>query len=58
MISIEYIRRILKVAVSQMLQTVGFQSVQSTAMDILIEVLERYIYLLAKSAHEFSEIGN
>ncbi len=53
-----YSRTLLKISVSQMLQTVGFQTAQSTALDILVEILERYIYLISKTAHEYSEFGN
>lgn len=53
-----YARTLLKLSVSQMLQTIGFQTAQSTAMDILVEILERYIYLVSKTTHDFSEFGN
>ena len=52
-----YARNLLRISVAQMLQTVGFQSVQSTALDILVEILERYIELLSKSSHDYSELG-
>lgn len=52
-----YARNILRISIAQMLQTVGFQSVQSTALDILVEILERYIMLLSKSSHDYSELG-
>jgi len=54
---VNYARTLLKISVSQMLQTVGFQTAQSTALDILVEILERYIYLLSKTSHEYSEFG-
>jgi hypothetical protein len=53
-----YARNVLRVSIAQMLQTVGFQSAQSTALDILVELLERYIILLSKSSHEYSELGS
>ncbi|CAF0979030.1 unnamed protein product [Brachionus calyciflorus] len=58
MSSINYYRSLLKVSVSQLLQTVGFQSAQSTALDILVEILERYIGLLSKTSHDFAELCN
>ena len=54
----DYSRHLVKVGVAQMLQTVGFQSVQSTALDILVEVMERYIFLVSKSSHDYAEFGN
>ena len=50
-----YARSLLKVSVSQMLQTIGFQTAQSTALEILVEVLERYIFLISQSSRDFSE---
>jgi len=53
-----YAKTLLKISVSQMLQTIGFRTAQSTALDILVEILERYIHLISRSAHEYSEFGN
>ena len=55
---LHYSRSLLKLSVSQILQTVGFQSVQATALDILVEILERYICLLSKTSHDFAELAN
>lgn len=53
-----YTRSLLKVSVGQILQTVGFQTVQASALDILVEILERYIYLLGKTSHDYAELAN
>ena len=53
----DYARHLLKVSISQMLQTIGFQTAQANALDILVEVLERYIYLISKTSHDFCEFG-
>ena len=58
MCPIDYSRQLAKIGIGQMLQTVGFQSVQASALDILVEVLERYIFLLSKTAHDYTEFGN
>jgi transcription initiation factor TFIID subunit 8 len=52
-----YSRTLTRVSVAQLLQTVGFQAAQSTAIDILVEILERYICLISKSAHDYAELG-
>jgi hypothetical protein len=57
MMSSQYARALLKVSVGQILQTIGFQSVQSTAMDVLVDILERYIMLMTRSAHDYAELG-
>ena len=41
-----------------MLQTVGFQAVQSLALDVLVDVLERYIVLLSRTSHDYCELAN
>lgn len=53
-----YVKKLLKISVGQMLQTIGFQTAQSTALEILVEVLERYIFLITRTIHDFSEFGN
>lgn len=52
-----YVQNMLKISIGQILQTIGFQTAQSSAIDILVNVLERYIMLLSKGAHDFSELG-
>ncbi len=49
---------LVKISLSQILQTIGFRTAQSAAMDILLEILERYIHLISKSAHDFAEFSN
>jgi hypothetical protein len=49
---------LLKIALSQILQTIGFRTAQSTALDILLEILERYIHLITRSARDFAEFAN
>lgn len=52
-----YARALVKVAVGQILQTVGFQTTQAAALDILVEVLERYVLLISRTTHDFAELG-
>ncbi|RNA35051.1 Transcription initiation factor TFIID subunit 3 [Brachionus plicatilis] len=49
---ISYTRSLLKVSVGQILQTVGFQTVQASALDILVEVLE------SRTSHDYAELAN
>ena len=55
---IVYSRNLLKISIAQILQTIGFQTAQSTAIDVLVEILERYIMLIGRSAHEYAELGS
>jgi histone H3/H4 len=52
-----YSRALVKIAVGQIMQTIGYQSAQSTAIEILAEILERYVMLLSKTARDYAEIG-
>jgi hypothetical protein len=54
----EYSRNLLKVSITQILQIIGFESAQLSAIDILVEILERYVLLLSTTAHDFSEVAN
>jgi histone H3/H4 len=49
---------LLQIAIAQMTQTIGFQAIQSTALDILVEVIERYIELISRTARDFCENDN
>jgi hypothetical protein len=46
------------VSITQILQIIGFESAQLSAIDILVEILERYVLLLSTTAHDFSEVAN
>ena len=52
-----YARALTKVSIGQILQAVGFQSAHSTALDILVEVLERYVGMISQSTHDYAELG-
>jgi len=54
----EYSRNLIKVSITQILQIIGFESAQLSAVDILVEILERYVVLLSTTAHDFSEVAN
>lgn len=54
----QYSRALSRIAIAQILQCIGFQSAHSTALDILVDILERYTMLIAKSARDFAELCN
>ncbi|KAG8189598.1 hypothetical protein JTE90_018955 [Oedothorax gibbosus] len=47
-------KKALKVVVGQICQNIGWHAVQSSPMDILVDVLQRYIFEIAKSVHQYS----
>lgn len=44
----------LKICVAQICQNIGWHAVQTCPMDILVDVLQRYIFEIAKSVHQYS----
>ncbi|KAL4226377.1 transcription initiation factor TFIID subunit 3 [Mactra antiquata] len=51
----EYSRACLRVAVAQMCQHLGWNSIQTTPMELMTDVLERYLLQLGKVTHRYSE---
>lgn len=53
-----YAREILKRNVAQICQTIGWNGINSTPLDILVHVLEKYIRTLGTKANEYAEQFN
>uniref|UniRef100_A0A336LPH4 CSON010140 protein n=1 Tax=Culicoides sonorensis TaxID=179676 RepID=A0A336LPH4_CULSO len=53
-----YTNQVLKVAVAQICQTIGFNSVQSTPMEVMIDVLHNYIRELCILTKDYAEHYN
>ncbi len=51
----DYSRAVLRVAIAQLAQGLGWQAIQGTPMELLTDVLERYILSLGRSTHRYSE---
>ncbi|XP_075064702.1 transcription initiation factor TFIID subunit 3 isoform X2 [Mixophyes fleayi] len=51
-----YSRSLLRVSVAQICQSLGWDSVQVTACDLLTDVLHRYLQQLCRGAHRYSEL--
>jgi transcription initiation factor TFIID subunit 3 len=52
-----YTLQILKVVVAQVCQTVGWQSVTGTSLEIMVDVLDRYVREICKKTHDYAEHG-
>lgn len=50
-----FAQSILKVAMAQICQNLGWHAVQTSPMSILVDILRRYICTLAKITHQYSE---
>jgi transcription initiation factor TFIID subunit 3 len=48
-------RSALKIVVGQMCQTIGWNGIHNTPLDIIIDILQRYITELGKVMHRYSE---
>ncbi|KAJ8301671.1 hypothetical protein KUTeg_020658 [Tegillarca granosa] len=51
----QYCRSLLRVSLAQICQSLGWHATQSTPLDLLTDVLERYIFEIAKCTHRYSE---
>ncbi|XP_033647960.1 transcription initiation factor TFIID subunit 3-like [Asterias rubens] len=51
----EYCRSLLKVAVAQLCQGLGWHAVHTTPCDLLTDVLQRYLEHLARHSHRYAE---
>uniref|UniRef100_A0A1B6D8S1 PHD-type domain-containing protein n=2 Tax=Clastoptera arizonana TaxID=38151 RepID=A0A1B6D8S1_9HEMI len=50
-----YGRNVLKVVVAQICQTIGWNAIQSTPLELLTDILQKYIYELGRTAHRYGE---
>lgn len=51
----EYSHQVLKVCVAQICQNLGWNSTQSTPLELLTDVLERYLLEVGKVTHRYAE---
>ena len=51
----EYSRSLLRVAIAQICQNLGWNSIHSTPLELLTDVLERYLFQLGKVTHRYAE---
>eukprot|EP00117_Sycon_ciliatum_P028592 scpid91907/ scgid22944/ len=51
----EYSRRILRVTIAKLCEDIGWQAIESTALSVLVEVLEKYILSLGRRGHLWQE---
>ena len=48
-------RNALKMVVAQICQTIGWHAIQSTPLDIMVDILQRYIAELGRLTHRYTE---
>lgn len=52
----DYTQQILKVTVAQLCQTIGWNSIQSTPLELMSDILNKYIKEIATQTHRYSEL--
>jgi histone H3/H4 len=50
-----YSIEVLKIVVAQICQTIGWHAIQSTPLNIMVDILHKYIIELGKNAHSYAE---
>lgn len=53
-----YTHQLLKVVVAQICQTIGWNSIQSTPMELMIDILDQYLRDITRVTHRFAELYN
>ena len=53
----EFSRKVLRVAIAQMCQSLGWNGIQSTPMELMTDLLERYLLEIGRSTHRYCEQG-
>lgn len=53
-----YTHQLLKVVVAQICQTIGWHSIQSTPMELMIDILDQYLRDITRVTHRYAELYN
>lgn len=51
-----YTQQILKVIVAQVCQTIGWNSIQTTPLELLGDILHKYLQEVSHQTHRYSEL--
>lgn len=50
-----YTHQVLSVVAAQVCQTIGWQNITNTSLEILVDILERYLKEICRITHNYSE---
>lgn len=53
----QYSRHVSKIVVSQLSETAGFHAVQESAVDVLADLMLRYVAQLGSASHSYAELA-
>lgn len=51
-----YSTQLLRVVAAQICQTIGWQSVTASSLEILVDILDRYLKEICKTTHDYAEL--
>lgn len=51
-----YSTHLLKAVAAQICQTIGWQSVTQSSLEILVDILDRYLKEICKTTHDYAEL--
>lgn len=51
-----YTQQVLKVIVAQVCQTIGWNSIQTTPLELLGDILHKYLQEVSQQTHRYSEL--
>lgn len=52
----DYSNHILKVAVAQICQAIGWHSIQSTPLELMTDILSKYLQQIARKSNRYAEL--
>lgn len=56
MASLPYIQQLSKVIVAQITQTIGWNSIQTTPLELLTDILHKYLEELTRQTQRYTEL--
>lgn len=56
MASLPYVQQLSKIIVAQIAQTIGWNSIQSTPLELLSDVLHKYLQELTRQTYRYTEL--
>ena len=51
-----YSTQLLRAVTAQICQTIGWQSVTASSLEILVDILDRYLKEICKTTHDYAEL--
>lgn len=52
----QYTNQVLKVVVAQICQAIGWHSIQSTPLELMVDILHRYMEQITKQTYRYAEL--